>query len=198
MQYIVSIIVSVLISLSMNTAVVDMVSTTPQQAVESTIKALEKQDSEKLEMYADNEYINFLNNVQVDKTSASSIHEALFKNFSYEIIDIRTKDDVAVAEVTFKTNDFSKINEKYEKAAYEYIINNLGTENVSDKEKLNAKCTEIYIQQIEKASEQEPEVETTVIVPVVSDGYYGWNVIIKDEMMKAVLGNFELPETDKK
>jgi len=196
MQYIVNVILTVLLSLSMNSSVVDIVSTTPQEEAVDLMKALESQKTEVFELYADNEYVNFLNNVQTDERM-SSVYDYMFENFSYEVIKTETKNDVAVVKITVKTNDFSKVDDAYEDAAYKYIMDNLGTDKVSDTEKLNAKCVELYVKQFEKAAKGEADKETTAFVTMISDRHHGWNVILTDELMKAVLGDVDLPVKQK-
>jgi len=107
------------------------------------------------------------------------------------------KNDVAVVKITVKTNDFSKVDDAYEDAAYKYIMDNLGTDKVSDTEKLNAKCVELYVKQFEKAAKGEADKETTAFVTMISDRHHGWNVILTDELMKAVLGDVDLPVKQK-
>jgi len=180
----------------MNSSVTDIVSTTPQEEVDDLMKALESQKTEVFELYADNEYVNFLNNVQTDERM-SSVYDYMFENFSYEVIKTETKNDVAVVKITVKTNDFSKVDDAYEDAAYKYIMDNLGTDKVSDTEKLNAKCVELYVKQFEKAAKGEADKETTAFVTMISDRHHGWNVILTDELMKAVLGDVDLPVKQK-
>ena len=49
------------------------------------------------------------------------------------------------------------------------------------------------MKQIEKAADEGSEFETVVYVPMVDNGYYGWNIIVTDELMQDILGNFEIP-----
>ena len=73
------------------------------------------------------------------------------------------------------------------------MTDNLYTDDIADKEKLNAQCLQLYVQQVEKAAESGAVLETIVFVPMVNDGYYGWNIIMTDDLMKNVLGNLQMP-----
>ncbi len=193
MQYILKIITTVVISIVMQSSIVNMVSTTPEDAVTDFLDGLKSRESYVMEKYMDNGYVNFITNVQGDEEVVARMNEALFKNFSYEIEKIAQKDNVAVAKVIVKSGDFSDVLDQYDKASYDYVVDNLYSDGISDKEKLNAKCFEIYVQQIEKAAEDGAATETVVFVPMIDDGYYGWNIIMTDELMESVLGNLQMP-----
>lgn len=193
MPYIVKIIVSALMIVFMQTSVVNMATTTPAEAADDFLKALKSQDSKEMERYMDNAYINFLCNADSDEKDMDKIADAVFKNFEYEIEIVKQKNKSAVAKVLVKSNDFSKVMDKYEKEAYDYIMENLYEKEIGDKEALNAKCLDIYVAQVEKAAEGDKLIEKEVFVPMTDDGYHGWNVIVTDEFMEAVLGGLEVP-----
>ena len=109
-----------------------------------------------------------------------------------ECINVVSKDDVAVAKVTVTCNDFSQVSAAYDKAAYEFIKSNLYTDEVADKTALNAKCLDLYVQQIEAASSGET-AETVIYLPMVDNGYYGWDVLLSDELMQTMLGGLQMP-----
>ena len=81
----------------------------------------------------------------------------------------------------------------YESASYEYITDNLQSDEIADKDYLNAKCLEIYVEQVEAAADSGTVLETVVYIPMIDDGYYGWNIIMTDDLMKTVLGNLQMP-----
>lgn len=193
MHYIIKVILSIMISIGMQSAVANMVSTTPNEAVTDFMDGLKNREPYIMEKYMDNSYVNFITNVKGDKKVVDRMNEALFDGFSYEIVEIAQKDNVAVAKVIVKSVDFSKVLDKYEDASYEYITDNLYTEKISDKETLNDKCFEIYVRQIEKTAKKGKISEKIVFVPMVDDGYYGWNIIMNDDLMKSVLGNLQIP-----
>ena len=43
------------------------------------------------------------------------------------------------------------------------------------------------------AAESENVVESIAFIPMIDDGYYGWNIIMSDQLMKSVLGNLTMP-----
>ena len=193
MPYIVKTIIAVIITLFMQTSVVNMATVTPAEAADDFLKGLKSQDTKTMERYMDNSYVNFLCNSEGDKKSIARINDAIFENFEYEIEIVKQKNSSAVAKVAIKSNDFSKVMDKYEEASYDYIMENLYEKEIGDKAALSAKCLEIYVEQVEKAAESDKLLEAEVMVPMTADGYHGWNIIVTDEFMKSVLGNLEMP-----
>ena len=98
MQYILKIIVTVVISIAMQSSVVNMVSTTPDEAVTDFLDGLKTREAHVMEKYMDNSYVNFITNIEGDDAVVERMNVALFENFSYEIEEIATKNDVAVAK----------------------------------------------------------------------------------------------------
>lgn len=193
MQHILKTVITLLISLLMQSGVVNLISTTPHDAVSDFMDGLKNRDSSVMEKYMDDSYVNFITNVQGDDAVVERMNEALFRNFSYKIEKIKTKDDVAVAKVSITSGDFSNVLSGYESASYEYITDNLQSDEITDKDYLNAKCLEIYVQQVEAAADNGTVLETVVYIPMIDDGYYGWNIIMTDDLMKTVLGNLQMP-----
>lgn len=193
MHYILKIIFTMIISAVMQSGVVNMVSTTPDDAVNDFLEGLKSRDSYVMEKYMDNNYINFINNVQGNQETVERMNAAIFKNFSYNVDKIAKKNDVAVARVTVKSGDFSKVLSQYDTISYDYIMKNLYTDDIADKEKLNEECFRIYVEQVERAAESGGVLETVVFIPMIDDGYYGWNIIMTDELMKSVMGNLQIP-----
>ncbi|MDO4745879.1 MAG: hypothetical protein Q4B18_04930 [Bacillota bacterium] len=193
MIYVVKAIVTVLVTMLMQTCVVSTVSSTPAEATEAFLAALKKQDAKVMERYMDNEYVNFLYNTEGDADVIGKMNKALFSSFSYEVEKVKQKDGVAAARVVVTGCDFSDVMDSYEKKSYDYIMDNLYEDDIADKDKLASKCLEMYVAEIEKVAEEAKTVETVVFIPMTEDGFYGWNVIMTDELMKAVLGNLEMP-----
>ena len=193
MQHILKTVITLLISLLMQSGVVNLISTTPHDAVSDFMDGLKNRDSSVMEKYMDDSYVNFITNVQGDDAVVERMNEALFRNFSYKIEKIKTKDDVAVAKVSITSGDFSNVLSGYESASYEYITDNMQSDEIADKDYLNAKCLEIYVQQVEAAADSGTVLETVVYIPMIDDGYYGWNIIMTDDLMKTVLGNLQMP-----
>lgn len=197
LQYLLKTAASILIPAIMQLNLVDMVSTSPANAAADFMDGLKAGDSRVMEKHIDNEYVNFLVNAEGDEEVLNRMKEAVFRNFTYEIEEIGTKNDVAVARIAVKNSDFSKVDSKYEKAAYDYIMDNLYKDKISDKKKLSAKCLDIYVKQLEKAADKGATYETVVYVPMVDNGYYGWNIIVTDELMQDIMGNYIIPPTKK-
>lgn len=194
MQQIVSVIVSILITFGMQAGIVNIVMTTPQEATQDFLTGLKACDQHTMEKYMDNSYVNFICNIKGDEEVVARMNEALFKNFSYEIEQVKQKNDVAVAKVLIKSPDFSNVMTAYNETSYDYIMDNLYEDSIADKDALNAKCLELYVEQIEKAAESGEIIETTVFVPMIENEYYGWDIVMTDEFMMSVLGNLGMPQ----
>lgn len=193
MQYIVKLILTAIIPVLMQVGVINTVSSTPQEAVNTMMDGLKTCNEQELEKYMDNTYVNLLMNLQGDEKVVDRMYAALFENFQYEIVEIAQKNDVAVAKVAITGNDFHKVLKAYDKSSYDYVMKNLYTEDIADKKKLNGKCLDLYVKEIEKAAKKEP-VEETIFIPLADNGSYGWNVLLSDELMKEILGDLALPE----
>ena len=166
----------------------------PADAAEAFMKRMSEQQEQTLEAYMDNEYVNFFVNVEGDAKATDRLRENLFKNFSYEIEDKEEKDGLAVVKFKIKGNDFSKAMEEYEENSYDYVTENLYEEEVEDKEKLRAKCLELYVDEIEEEAGDGKVKESTVYLPLKTDEHGNWKVLLSDEIMKQLLGNIALPE----
>ncbi|MDO4546220.1 MAG: DUF4878 domain-containing protein [Bacillota bacterium] len=186
-------ILSLLIGVVMNLTAINIVATTPHEAVTDFMDGLKTGDEQEMEKYLDNQYVNLLVNATGDEAVIDRMYDALFRNFSYEIVETGEKNDVAVAKVLVRSNDFSGVMEAYNQVSYDYVVSNLYTDEIADKEALSAQCLELYVQQIEAAAEGEATLETTVFVPMIDDRYHGWNIVISDEMMRSILGNLQMP-----
>lgn len=193
MEYIVKTAVTVLISIMMQAGLFNITSTTPHDAVTDFMDGLKNRETSVMEKYMDDNYVNFITNVQGDDAVIERMNEALFKNFTYKIEKIETRNDIAVAKVAVTSGDFSGVLDAYNTVAYNYVVSNLYSDQIADKDYLNAQCLEIYVQQIEAAAESGNVLETEVFVPMVDDGNYGWNIIMSDDLMQKVLGNLQIP-----
>ena len=193
MLYIAKVIATVLVAAVMQLGTESLVSTTPREAVTDFMESLRTRDTYALEKYMDDRYVNFIINVQGDEKAIERMNEALFSDFKYDVERIARRDDMAVAIVNVTSDDFSGVLDAYNKASYDYVVDNLYKDEIADKEWLAAQCLEIYVQQIEKAAEADETVEKTVYIPMVDDGYYGWNIVMTDELMISVLGDLQIP-----
>ena len=61
------------------------------------------------------------------------------------------------------------------------------------KEKLNKKCIDIYLDQVEKTAGGDANYEAEIFLPMEEDGYGGWRILLSDDIMKEVLGKLEIP-----
>ena len=197
MIYMTKTIIALIITFLMQSCAISMVESTPKQAADEFLSALKEQDTKVMERYLDNSYVNFVCNAEGDSKTIGRMNDALFKNFDYKIEKTKQKDGVAAARVVITSRDYSEVMDKYEDISYDYIMDNLYKDEIGDKSKLEKKCLEIYVEEIEKASKSGDPVETVVFIPMVDNGYHGWNVIMTDELMKAVLGNLEMPVKSK-
>ena len=186
-------LISMLVALVISSSVSSMSEVTPEDAAEAFLQNLSAGDAQTAMIYMDNKYINFLENVKGTNEEMDRLEDALFRNFSYEIKDSATKNNVAVVEAELRNCDFSGIMKDYEEESFEYVTENLYSDTVTDKEKLNKKCLDIYIDQITQTAEKEPSMTTTVFIPMEADGYGGWHILLTDETMEAALGELELP-----
>ena len=175
MQFLLKGIISMIVTVLLQGGVASIVSTTPDDAAEDFLAGLKAGESQVMEKYMDNSYINFICNVEGDQGVVDRMDDALFQNFNYKIDKVATKDDVAVARVTVTCNDFSQVSAAYDKAAYDFI-----------------KCLDLYVQQIEAASSGQT-AETVIYLPMVDNGYYGWDVLLSDELMQSMLGGLQMP-----
>lgn len=193
MSAIVNTIISILITMTISGSAANMAEVTPQEAADAFLKDLSAGDKQTAMMYMDNKYVNFLENVKGTDEEMDRLEDAVFKNFSYVIKDMKTRDNVAVVKVEVKNGDFSGIMKDYEKASYQYVTDNLYSDDVTDKEKLNKKCLDIYLDQIEKTAGKDPSFKADIYLPMVEDGYGGWRILLSDEIMKSILGELEIP-----
>lgn len=186
-------IVSVLIATAISGGASAMSESEPWEAADAFFRDLAGGEQQTVMMYMDNRYVNFLENVKGTDEEMDRMEEALFRNFSYEMIDSAAKGSVAVVEVKVRNCDFSGVMDDYQKASYQYVTDNLYSEDVVNKEKLNKKCLDLYLDQIEKTASGEPTYENVVYLPMEEDGYGGWRMILNDEIMQSILGELEIP-----
>lgn len=189
-------IISILIAMTISGSTASMAEVTPQEAAEAFLQNLSADDAQTDMMYMDNKYINFLENVKGTDEEMDRLEDAVFRNFSYEITDERARGDVAVVKVAVKNCDFRGIMDDYEKASYKYVTEHLYSDTVTDKKKLNKKCLDIYLDQIEKTAGKEPSYEADVFIPMEADGYGGWRIVLSDDIMQSILGELEIPTNE--
>jgi len=185
---------AVIIAMMIQGGVSGAVETTPEEAVSDFVTGLMAGDEQIVERYVDNEYINFLANAEADDETKARISKALFKNLKYDIEDTAQKGGAAVVEARISTNDFSDVMDEYKEASYSYVKENLYDEDITDKEKLSAKCLDIYVDQIEKDAEEKASLEKKIYIPMIEDGYGGWKLLLNDDIVKTLMGQLSIPK----
>lgn len=187
-------ITAILIAILIQGGISGAVETTPEEEVADFMAGLMANDSQVIERYMDNEYINFLANIDTDEETKARMNKALFKNLKYEIEDSVQKGGAAVVEVRLYTNDFSDVLQKYKDASYEYVMNNLYDDKVTNKKQLSKKCLDIYVDQIEKDAKKETSLEKKIYIPMIEDGYGGWKLLLNKGIMKNIMGKLAIPK----
>ena len=187
-------VIAILIAILIQGGISGAVETTPEEEVADFMAGLMANDSQVIERYMDNEYINFLANIDTDDETKARMNKALFKNLKYEIEDSVQKGGAAVVEVRLYTNDFSDVLQKYKDASYEYVMNNLYDDKVTNKKQLSKKCLDIYVDQIEKDAKKETSLEKKIYIPMIEDGYGGWKLLLNKSIMKNIMGKLAIPK----
>jgi len=193
MSGIINTILSILLAAAISGGASAMAEVEPQEAADAFFRDLASGNDQVAMAYMDNKYVNFLENVKGTDEEMDNLEEAVFRNFSYEITDSASKNDVAVVKVTVRNCDFSGVMEDYKKESYEYVTGNLYSDDVVSKEKLNKKCIDIYLDQVEKTAGGDANYEAEIFLPMEEDGYGGWRILLSDDIMKEVLGKLEIP-----
>lgn len=186
-------IFSIIMALIMQTSTMGTAAVSPEDAATEFMEGLSAGNDQVVVKYMENDYVNLLENTGNDKTT-DRLYKGLFRNFGYEITDSASKNDVAVVKMTVTNSDFSNVEEDFNEAAYQYITGNLYDEDVTNKKKLSKECLDIYIEQIEKTAEEGKTKDKTIFLPMRSNGYYGWEVLVDDKIMKRILGGLKIPK----
>ena len=194
MYAIIQSILSIVISIVMQTAVIGSVQVDPATEVNDFMEGLQAGTSTVVNKYMDNDYVNMLEN-SGDKDASKSMYKYIFENFKYEIVDTATKGNVAVAKVKVTNCDFSQVIKSYDKESYKYVTDHLYDNTIMDKSKLSKKCLDIYVKQLKKVADKGKASEHTIYLPLESNDHYGWEVLISDSIMKTILGNLEIPNS---
>ena len=193
MSGIINTILSILLAAAISGGASAMAEVEPQEAADAFFRDLASGNDQVAMAYIDNRYINFLENVKGTDEEMDRLEDAVFRNFSFEITDSAAKNDVAVVKVTVRNCDFSGVMKDYKKESYEYVTGNLYSDDVVSKEKLNKKCIDIYLDQVEKTAGGDANYEAEIFLPMEEDGYGGWRILLSDDIMKEVLGKLEIP-----
>ena len=187
-------IIAIIVALMLQSGMTGATQTTPAQEAQEFMQGMTSLQTETLNKYMGNQYVNFLVNVEGDDETVARMQKALLQNFTYEISDIEERDGLAVAKIPVSGNDFSEIMDAYEKEAYDYITGNLYEEEVTDREALSEKCLEIYVDELEKIAEDGELTERTIYLPMKENRHHSWDVLLDDEIMEIMLGDLALPD----
>lgn len=194
MSGIINTIVSLLVAVFISGGVSNIAQETPSEALDDFFNGLVQGDPQVYGMYMDNSCMNFIANADVSPEDAATLQAAVFGGLKWEITDSASRERVAVCKVTVTNADLSSVLKSYEKESHDYVMENLYEEKVTDKEKLAGACLEIYLEQLQKASQGDKTIEKEIFIPLEADGFSGWRVILDDAVMKAISGGLVLPE----
>ena len=187
-------IIAVAVAVSLQMGMTDATEVSPWDAAEECMHGIATMQEETMDRYAGNTWVNFIVNLEGDEETVARLQEAIFRNFSYQIDAVEERDGLAVAKVTIHQCNFGKVLDRYDRKSYDYITEHLYDEDITDKKKLNAKCLDIYVDQVEKVAKAGKLHEHTIYLPMTSDGYNGWNVQLDDETMKTIIGDLAVPD----
>lgn len=167
----------------MSTGIATAIQDEPEEAVADYFAGLTDGQQQVIEGYQD---CDELDQIQKD----------VLKNVDYKVTEALQKGQVAVAKVTISNRDYSGVNDAYKKEAYDYIMDNLYSEDVTDKSRLKEKCLEIYADKVREASDSDSKTKAEVYIPMVQNQDNGWDVILSSKARKAIMGNMDLPSDD--
>ena len=188
-------VISILISLVLQMSAAGTGQLSPDEAAADFLQGLSQGENIVIARYIENDYVNLIENAG-DEEVTEQLYKSLFRNFSYKVTASASKSNVAVAKIDIVTDDFSKVLKEYSKESYKYITSNLYDDSISNKKKLNRKCLDIYIANIDEAADGKDMLKTTIYLPMVSDEHNGWEIMVDDELMKSIFGGLVLPESE--
>ena len=195
MVSLIKMIITIMLAVSMQGNISEATEVTPQQAAQDFMSGMVTLQEESLDRYGDNAYVNFLANVSGDEKTVLRMQDALTRNLTFEIEDTEERNDLAVAKVRCSNCDFSGVLEDYEEESYIYVTENLYDEDVTDPDKLAEHCLDMYVSEIETRANKGKTKEFTIYLPMKSNGYNGWTVMLSDEIMADLLGHLAIPES---
>ena len=194
MQALIHWILSLMIVTSMQAGLTDATSVPPQQEVEEFMAAISSARVEQLDRYASNPYVNFVAHLKGDKKTVKRMRKALLRDLPYKLHGTEERNGVAVVRVDIRQCDYSKVLKKYDEESYAYITDHLYDEDIVDKEKLNDKCLDMYVSQIEKVAKAGKTRKRSLYLVLRDNGYNGWTLQVDNDTMKKILGDLAIPE----
>lgn len=170
--------------------------TEPEEVVDGFFQALKDKDEDVLILYTENSDMNTLLHCTGDEEQVEAMYAGVMKNLAWNITSVKKSEEetTATVEVEVTNSNFRKVLKKYQKKATDYMTEAIYEDDIT-KDKLNAKCLKIYVNQIEKAVEKTDALVTeTVTINLTKNADYGWDMEMTDELMKACIGGLKFPE----
>lgn len=179
MNGILNTILAFILSTLMSTGLAAVIEDEPAEAVEDYFNGLSSGQQQVIEEYRGCE--------ELDEIQTEALN-----NVEFEIEEALEKGDVAVAKVKVTNRDFSGVKEAYKKKSYKYVMDNLYSKDIEDKEKLGRQCLKIYEKQVAEAAEKEDRTSVEIYMAMEDDGDNSWRMILNDESRRALLGGLQL------
>ena len=174
-----------IMSTMLSTGAAAVIEDTPAEVVENYFADLASGQQQIVQEYKD---CDGLEQVEADA----------LKNLDFTIEDAIARDDVAVAKVLVTNKDLSKVGEAYKKDSYDYVMDHLYDEDITDKQKLAGECMKIYEKDVAEAAKNSEEVSTEIFLPMVKNEEDDWQVLLKDETRSTLMGGLALPGIEAK
>ncbi|MDO4176265.1 MAG: DUF5105 domain-containing protein [Bacillota bacterium] len=185
MNGIINTVIALILSTFMSMGMATVIEDEPEEAVEDFFAGLSSGQQQIIEEYKDCDELE-------------KIQEDIFRNVEFKVEDARTKGDVAVAKVKVTNSDFSGVKDAYEEESYNYVMENLYSDDIADKKKLSGECLDIYEKEIAEAADKGDKTTTEIYLAMEDDGNNGWRIILDDETKSALMGGLSLPASEEK
>ncbi|MDD4200248.1 MAG: glucosaminidase domain-containing protein [Eubacteriales bacterium] len=173
-------IIYFILSFLISTGTAALVEDTPEETAEKYFADLA---AGKQQIFREYDHKNDLMEIQKDTT----------KDLRFKISETRIRGDVAVARVRLTTGDFSGVQKAYRQNSYRYVMENLYSESIGDKNKLAGSCLKIYKDQVAEAAESEGKNSSEIFMAMEKNADGEWQVIMTHENRRAIMGGLELP-----
>lgn len=191
MKKIIAILISILMLASFCGCDVSVIE--PEEIVQGFFQAMKEKDEDVLILYTENSDMNTLLHCTGEEEQVARMYDATVKNLSWKILSVKKSEDksTATVEVEISNANMGDVLKAYQKEATEYMREVLYDDGITT-EKLNAKCMEIYVEQIEKAAENADDAVVEVVtINLTKNEDYSWDMEMTDELMKAIIGGLD-------
>lgn len=173
-------ILAFILSTLMTTGMTAVIEDEPEEAVEDFFAGLTSGQQQIIEEYR-------------DCAELDEIQKEVLRNVDFKVEEAIEKGDVAVAKVKVTNSDFSGVEKAYEKKSYDYVMDNLYSDDIGNKKKLAGECLKIYEKQIVEAAEAGDKASTEIFMAMEDDGENSWRMILDDKTRSALMGGLQLP-----